>query len=189
MSELSGAVTNENVDLTEQKSECINSPTEIITNIVEQTLVDLVKKSLENEDMKTKINITPEVISIINNIISFTPNTLTDIEKAIIEIIKDGKIDMNDIPKFIIVVQNIYQFIYSLKTMKFDFKQLAKNTGEVLKYLISVLVIEKKIQISDEPEKLSQFYTQINFLIDSCVELLCYSKSIKTKGCLKHLHF
>ena len=29
--------------------------------------------------------------------------------------------------------------------------------------------------------------TQINALIDSCIGLLSYSKSLKTKGCLKKL--
>jgi len=55
--------------------------------------------------MKKKITITltPEVTSVINNIISLTPNTLTDVEKTIIEI-KDGKIDSNDIPNLIVVV-------------------------------------------------------------------------------------
>lgn len=163
--------------------------TNIVSNIVEQSLVDLVKKSLENDEMKKKITITltPEITSVINNIISLTPNTLTDIEKATIEIIKDGKIDSNDIPNLIIVVQKIYQFIYSLKSMKLDANKRAKITGELLKYLIHLLVLERKIKIDEDPEKIYQFYTQVNALIDSCVELLSYSKSLKTKGCLKKL--
>lgn len=161
----------------------------VIVNIVEETFIDLVKKSLENEDMKKKITITltPEIISIINNIISLTPNTLTDIEKATIEIIKDGKIDSKDIPNLIVVVQKIYQFIYSLKSMKLDAKKRAHITAELLKYLIHLLVLERKIKIDEDSEKILEFYTQINALIDSCIGLLSYSKSLKTKGCLKKL--
>jgi len=184
---MSEPVSNEKIVSTEDKTDSISSRVEITTTIVEQTLVDLVKNSLENEEMKKKINITlkPELISIINNIISLTPNTLTDIEKVTIKIIKDGKIDSNDIPNLIVVVQRIYQFIYSLKSMKFDTKKRAEITGELLKYLIHILVLERKIKIDEDPKKLYQFYTQIDALIDSCVDLLSYSKSLKTKGCLK----
>lgn len=164
-----------------QTTEEINEPN---INIAEQKFVDLVKKSIENKELKKNITLTPEIISIINNIISLTPNTLTDIEKIIIEIIQDGRINNSDIPNLIIVIQKIYQFIYSLKSMKLDAKKRASITGELLKYLIHILVIEKKIKIDEDPEKILEFYKQINSLIDSCVELLSYSKSLKTKRCL-----
>lgn len=154
-----------------------------------QTFVDIVKKSLENEEIKKKISITlaPEVTSVINNIISLTPNKLTDIEKATTEIMKDGKIDSKDIPNLIVVVQRIYQFIYSLKNTKFDAKKRAEITGELLKYLIHILVLERKIKIDEDPEKVLEFYKQVNSLIDSCISLLSYSKTLKTKGCLKKI--
>ena len=160
-----------------------------VSDIIEQSFVDLVKKCLENEEMKKKVKIqlTPEVISVINNIISLTPNTLTDIEKAIIEIIKDCKIDSKDIPNLIVVIQRIYQFIYSLKNVKLDAKKRADITSSSLKYLLHLLVLERKIKIDEDPEKIYQFYTQVDALIDSCVDLLSYSKSLKTKGCLKKL--
>jgi len=168
--------------------EPVVNPVEIaVSNIVEQTLVELVKKSLENNDMQKKISITltPEATSIINNIISLSPDTLTDIEKAAVEIIKDGKIDSKDIPNFIVIIQRIYQFIYSLKNVKFDAKKRANITATSLKYILHLLVLERKIKIDEDPEKLYQFFTQTDELIDSCVDLLSYSKSLKTKGCLK----
>lgn len=155
--------------------------------LVEATLIDLVKKSLENEDIKNKISlsITPEVTSIINNIISLTPETLTDIEKAAIEIIKDGKIDSKDIPHLIIVIQRIYQFIYSLKLSKLDTKKRADMTSTLLKYLLRLLVLERKINI-DENKK-AEFFAETDALIESCISLLSYSTSLKTKGCFKKL--
>ena len=155
--------------------------------LVEATLIDLVKKSLENEDIKNKISvsITPEVTSIINNIISLTPETLTDIEKAAVEIIKDGKIDSKDIPHLIIVIQRIYQFIYSLKLSKLDTKKRADMTSTLLKYLLRLLVLERKINI-DENKK-AEFFAQTDALIESCISLLSYSTSLKTKGCFKKL--
>jgi len=58
--------------------------------------------------------------------------------------------------------------------MKLDAKKKASITGELLKYLIHLLVLERKIKIDEDPEKINQFYTQVNALIDSCVELLSY---------------
>lgn len=159
--------------------------TNIVSNIIEQTFVDLVKKSLENEEIKKKIAIplTPEVTNVINNIISLTPNTLTDIEKATIQIIKDGKIDSKDIPNLIVVIQRLYQFIYSLKNVKFDAKKRADITATSLKYLLHLLVLERKIKIDEEKQE--EFFTQTDALIDSCIGLLSFPKSLKTKGCFK----
>lgn len=149
-----------------------------------EMFVDLVKKSIENEEMKKKISITltPEVTSVINNIIFLSPNTLTDIEKTTIQIIKDGKIDSKDIPNLILLIQRIYQFIYSLKNVKFNSKKRGDITATSLKYLLHLLVLEKKIKIDEEKQE--EFFTQTDALIDSCVYLLSFSKSLKTSGCL-----
>lgn len=185
--------SNENVTENSSVSDVSTMPspveitTNIVSNIIEETFIDLVKKSLENEDMKKKINIplTSELISIINNIISLTPNTLTDIEKATIGIIKDGKIDSKDIPNFIVIIQNLYQFIYSLKNVKFDAKKRADITSSSLKYILHLLVLERKIKIDEENQ--AEFFTQMDALVDSCISLLTYSKSLKTKGCFKKI--
>jgi hypothetical protein len=155
------------------------------TNIIEQTFIDLVMKYLENENMKKKnfIALTPEISSVIKNIISLSPDTLTDIEKAMIETIKDGKIDTKDIPNVIVIIQQIYQFIYSLKNTKFDAKKRADITSTILKYILHILVLERKIKIDED--KQSEFVIQMYYLIDSCVGLLSYSKSLKTKRCFK----
>jgi len=184
---MSESVSNENIS--EDKSNVlvpttpplIEITTNIVSKIIEQTFIDLIKKSLENEETTKKLSIplTPEVISIINSIITLKPNILTDIEKAIIETIKDGKIDSKDIPNLIIVMQNIYKFVYSLKNVKFDANKRASITGDLLKYFLHVLVIEKKIKIDEE--KQVEFLTQI----DALISLLSYSKSLKPKGCLK----
>lgn len=191
MSELYISESDSNENITEDNSHTIvpTTPppieitTNIVSNIIEQTFIDLVKKSLENEYTTKKLSIplTPEVISIINSIITLKPNILTDIEKAIIETIKDGKIDSKDIPNLIIVMQNIYKFIYSLKNVKIDANKRASITGELLKYFLHVLVIENKIKIDEE--KQSEFLIQI----DALISLLSYSKSLKPKGCFKKI--
>jgi hypothetical protein len=159
----------------------------VVNTLIINTLVELLKKSLENGGVKNKlyISLTPEVTSVINNIVTLTPDTFNDIEKAILEVIKDGKIDSKDIPNLIIIVQKLYQVIYSLKTIKVDSKKRAEIAASLLKYIINILVVERIIKIDEE--KQSEFYLQVNTLIDSCISLLNFSKTIKTKGCLKSI--
>lgn len=181
-------MTEKTEDMTVENTS-VETPVEISTNdvstIIEQTFIDLVKKSLETEEMKNKFSIplTPEVIRIINNIIEVTPNILTDIEKAMMETIKDGKIDSKDIPNLIIIIQSLYQFIYSLKDVKFDAKKRADITASSLKVILRLLVLERKIKIDEENQE--EVLSQINTLIDSCISLLNYSKSLKPKSCFK----
>lgn len=155
--------------------------------LIQETFIELVKKSLDNQEITKKISIpvTPEITSIINNIIALKPNTFTDIEKVMTEIIKDGKIDSKDIPNLIAVIQLLYQFVYSFKDIKFDSKKRAEVSSSLLKYLIHLLVLERKINI--EQDKQALFLTQINVLIDSCIGLVTLSKNLKTKGCFKKL--
>ena len=151
----------------------------------EQALIDLIKVVIINEDIKNKISIklTSEIINLINNIMSLSPGSLSDIEKSIKDVIKDGKIDTNDIPNFIVLIQLVYRIIYSIKNTKFDNKKTADATSIVLKFIIHLLVLERKIEIPQE--KQIDFLSSIDMLIDNCCELLSLSKLIKTKGCMK----
>jgi len=160
----------------------------IIIEAVEKTFIDIVQTSLTSQTirdklMKTQVNLTPELIEIIKKILSVTPDCFNDIEKAVNEIVKDGKIDSKDIPQFSVVVQRIYKIIYSLKDAKFDSKKRSEFTTSVLKFIIHLLVLEGKIKI--EEDKQAQFLTECDALIDACIGLLSFTKSIKTKGCFK----
>ena len=185
MSEIESSNKDNIATPSEPTTPLVSSLLDLSSNIIEQTFIDLVMKYLENENMKKKIFIalTPEISSVIKNIISLSPDTLTDIEKTMIETIKDCKIDTKDIPNIIVVIQRIYQFIYSLKDAKFDAKKRADITSTLLKYILHILVLERKIKI--DQDKQTEFVIQMHYLIDSCVGLLSYSKSLKTKGCFK----
>ena len=161
-----------------------------VVEVLENTFISIVEKSLtsliiRDKLIKTQINLTPELIEIVKKILSSSPDCFNDIEKAVNEIIKDGKIDSKDIPQFIIVVQKLYQIIYGLKDIKLDAKKRSEFTATVLKYIVHLLIIERKIQVDEEKE--TQFLTDCDALIDACIGLLSFPKSIKTKGCLKKL--
>lgn len=151
-------------------------------NIVDNSLASLI---IRCKLMKTRVDVSPELINIIEKIMSHTPDVFSEIEKAVIEIVKDGKIDSKDIPHFIVVVQKVYQLIYSLKNVKFDSKKRTEITANILKYIVHLMVLEGKITI--EEDRRTEFLKDADILVDSCIGLLSFPKSIKTKGCLKKL--
>ncbi len=177
-------VVETDVDSTEiQTSDASN----VAIETLEETFLNIVEKSLTSQIikdklMKTQVNLTPELIEITKQILFATPDCFNDIEKAICEIIKDNKIDSKDIPHLIIVVQKMYQIIYNLKM---NSKKRSEITCSVLKYIIHLLVLERRIKIEDDQETI--FLTDCDILIDACIGILNFPKSIKKQGCLQKL--
>jgi hypothetical protein len=154
----------------------------VVVNTVDNSLTSLlIKYTL----MKTYVNVSPELITIIEKMISHMPDVFSEIEKALVEIVKDGKIDSKDIPNFIVVVQEVYRLIYSLKNVKFDSKKRSELTANILKYIVHLMVLEGKIAIEENTR--TEFLNDADILVDSCVGLLRFPKSIKTARCLKKL--
>jgi hypothetical protein len=172
---------SDTIGLEPEKVNTIDS-SNVILEISEKTLLILVNESLSSEEIKNKLSIklTSQDISFISKIISLTPDALNDIEKALNDIIKDGKIDSKDIPQFIVIIQRIYQIIYNFKL---DSKKCMEMTSTILKYIVHLLVLERKIKVNNE--KQAEFLKESDALIDACVGLLSFPKSIKIKGCLK----
>ena len=145
-------------------------------------IIDIILTASISDEIKEKISIklTPDIVKVINTIIKLTPNMLIDIEVLIIEIIKDNKIDSNDIPEFIAIIQKIYQIIYSIKI---DEKNLTEYTSTILKYIIHLLVFERIIKIDDD--KQLEFLNNCDRLIDSCIGLINFPSSLRVKKCCK----
>lgn len=150
--------------------------------LLENTILDLLKTYLRNEEgnFKVDLNINDEVIRVIHHIIDFYPDMFTNIEKSVVDIVKDGKINGNDIPHLLVIVKELYRLMYSSKKIKMNAKKCIDITASVLKCVIHILVLERKIHI--EEDKQEEFLSQINVLIDSCVDLLGYAKTIN-KNC------
>jgi hypothetical protein len=162
-------------------------PSNVIIQVIEETFLEIIKKIIVDEEEKNKYTIilNDDVINIINKIISQIPNKLNDIEKSLKEVIKDGKINVSDIPELIILVQSIYQVLYHVKDIKIDDKKRADITARVLKLLIHILVEERKIKVDKNKKEL--FYKETDLLIDSCVSLLVFPKIIKSKTCFNSI--
>jgi hypothetical protein len=150
---------------------------EVIAIQIPKNLVDLVK-----EEIKQKTHIlNKEYIDILNSLVSISPNLLNDIEKAMFEIMKDGKIDSNDIPFLITIIQKLYEFMFSLKIEKMSTEKRAAICAEIIKFIVHVLIKERRIKV--EPDKQDAFLSQFNALMDSCISLLSLQSELISKGC------
>ena len=150
---------------------------EVITVKIPMNLVDLVK-----EEIKQKTHIlNKEYIDILNSLVGKSPKLLNDIEHAMIEITKDGKIDSNDIPFLITIIQKLYEFMFSLKIGKMPTEKRAAICAEIIKFVVVVLIKERRIKV--DVNKQDVFIAQINALMDSCVSLLSLQSNLLSKGC------
>ena len=149
----------------------------VITIQIPKNLVELVK-----EEIKQKTHIlSKEYIDILNSLVNVSPNLLNDIEKAMFEIMKDGKIDSNDIPYLITIIQKLYEFMFSLKIGKITTEKRAAICAEIIKFIVHVLIKERRIKV--DPNKQDVFLSQFNTLMDSCISLLSLQSELLSRGC------
>jgi len=164
---------------------------EVLPDFTDKTLAEvfmyIVKKHIEEKkDTKkyyTKIGIylSKEVVEIINKIIDKSPTLLSEIESAVSSVIKDNKIDTNDIPDFIVIVKKLYQGLHNLKDIVIEVNKRSETCATILKFIIHTLVEERKIII--EEDKKVEILSQFDRLIDSCISLLNFKDILKPKEC------
>jgi uncharacterized protein YpuA (DUF1002 family) len=171
----------------EERKEDVNVEDVVIPSLEMLSLVDLlVKINTSDEEKKIfRIDLDKDSINVLTKLLSESPEFFGDIEKILVEIVKDNKIDLNDIPIIIVLIQKLYELIYKLKNTNLDRTKIANICASVIKFVIHILVEERKINIAEE-NKVS-FLHAIDKLIDTSCSLLSFSKLIKVKGCFKSI--
>ena len=170
-------ILDTNIIIEEIKEEIREKIDEVITVQIPVNLVDLVK-----EEIKQKTHIlNKEYIDILNSLVGKSPKLLNDIEKAMFEIMKDGKIDSNDIPFLITIIQKLYEFLFSLKIKNMSTEKRAAICAEIIKFIVHVLIKERRIKV--DPNKQEVFLSQFNGLMDSCISLLSLQSELISRGC------
>ena len=198
-------VTEQVALVTEQVSEQVTAVTEQVTAAVEQatsvalgavkTVTDMAD-SLSKTAAKTLANLLAEAVNskkymkivlsknasnMILSIVSSSPLVLDNIKNSLTEVISDGKIDSNDIPHFISIIQNLYEIVHNIREFNFDAQAKATICAEVLKFISHFLILDEQIPVAEAYRDI--FINQIDCLIDSCVSLLSLQASISIKGC------
>jgi hypothetical protein len=165
------------LDPNQIKEEIKEKINEVISVQIPVNLVDLVK-----EEIKQKAHIlNKEYIDILNSLVGKSPKLLNDIEKSMFEIMKDGKIDSNDIPYLITIIQKLYEFLFSLKIKNMQTEKRAAICAEIIKFIVHVLIKERRIKV--DPNKQDVFLSQFNALMDSCISLLSLQSGLISRSC------
>ena len=133
-------------------------------------------KNIITNITNVKYNLSPEQIAWIKYFVSLSPNTLEIILTDIQNIIKDGKIDLHDIPMIVKLVADIYHT---------DIKKLSirdsKNLIVIIKYTLNILIDTQYIELSlEEKEKITN-------VLDASLYLL--SMNIKTNEKSKYCFY
>jgi len=143
------------------------------------TFLDIIKtydeKNTDPTNYFNKIGfkINNDILDLTQKIINKTPTLLNEIEIVVLEVTKDNKIDSNDIPKFMLIVQILYERIFNQKDFPLDITKRSEFCSMILKFIIHTLVEERKILINDE--KKNEFLSQLDKLIESCMSLISFS--------------
>ena len=151
-----------------------------IKKIVGPTLIEIISEDIRKKSMV----LNKDYVETINILIKKTPSLFSDIEKSIYEIMKDGKVDTNDIPHLIKIIQKLYESIFSIK-LKLNNEQQTAICCELIKNIFKIMIKERKIQV--DLDKQDKYLDQFNKLIESCTGLLSFQKILKSKGCFSSL--
>lgn len=138
---------------------------------------------MSNYTDKFDLELTPELKRIFDELLNVMPEFFNDIETEITDIIKDDKIKIKDISKMIEIFKYVYFIIFSIKEKKITTEKCAYNTNMFLKYIINLIIYNNRIIVNEKSNLIKELYS----FIESCNELIMYSKIIKPKKCLQKL--
>jgi|Laugresbdmm110sn_2_1035109.scaffolds.fasta_scaffold55032_2 hypothetical protein len=146
-----------------------------------KSILLLLLQVLSSDTKFKKINfeLSDNIQDILYKLIYFSPDFLNEIDKLVNEIIKDNKIDSNDIPNLILLIKHLYELIHKLKEVNIDDDKRVEVCSNILKFLVRFLVEERKVDINSESKEL--VLELMDKLIDSCVSLIGYLPSNKIK--------
>ena len=109
-------------------------------------------------------------------------NFFSEVETILINITQDNKIDAADIPNIIILLQKLYILMVDVKSIKLNTVACSVTCGAIIKIIIHVLVEENIVHITIDKKEV--FLANVDKLVDSCVDLLKFTKQLKPKSCL-----
>lgn len=183
MSEFKKSVSEEPITNQDEPKEQTNKATsmgEQENKIVDdKNIVDLLKETINNSSITDNVSIkldnkTKECLIFI---LETYPNELDGFDRLIKMAIKNCKIDINDLHIIIALCSKIQSLV---SKTNLDFKTSIECSRMVLKFIIRVLIIEKKIKIEDE--QIETYLKAVDNLVDVCLDMLLESKNVE-KGC------
>jgi len=145
--------------------------------------IDILQYAISPYDIqKYKIILSQSNIDLLLIIIKKYPEFFSDFESTMMNIIKDDKIDSNDIPDIILLLHKLYEITFTLPQIKWNVITFSEMSGSFIKLMIHVLVQDKKISISNEKNLLEQ----VDKLLDVCVTSFRLARQLKRSSFIKN---
>lgn len=145
--------------------------------------MNLLELLVKADKIKTEISISLDTKTreCFLHIIKNNPEYFSDFEKIFMLILEDNKIDIDDVPHITKLITKLYIIVNSLKQHKLNDNEKLEISSVILKFIIEVLVREKKINIGTFETEF--FLKTIHELIDSCVSLIELNGTLAPKSC------
>ena len=164
------------METTDELMKILNTPEEV--NYSQKPFVELLEYVSSNSQDKYSIKLTQEIINLLNIILKSNPEYFNSFDKIFSSIIIDDKINTNDIPELILLLQKLYEILFDLNVKDIK-KGLSINTCKlIIKFIIDVIITEK---ISNT-EKRKELLDIISILIDAGCELITFRQKLKNKS-------
>ena len=155
-------VDDETTPILDQTNEHVETPATNDVNTLAKVVGLLLLSNVEHE--KYQVSISPEVRSILAKMMDHA-ECFNDIENSLKEIIKDNKIDANDVPQIMLLLTSVYNSVKKFKLSSIT----TKNCGDVLKFLVEIAVKENLIVVKNDVAILLSCLSNI---IDSSIQLM-----------------
>ena len=140
-----------------------------------KTLASILKMVLNSTDSLDKYSlvISPDIKNILAQLMEHD-TYFDDYEFTLKEIIKDGKIDANDVPRIMILLSDLY---VRLRIMNVEFDE--NTCGHIIKLIFNVALNEGLIKINDDELKLIHCVYNI---VETSVRLMKVGKPTTKRG-------
>jgi hypothetical protein len=135
-------------------------------------LVLLIENSNKNIG-SPMVQLSDSDLNILKELISVSPSSFNDINDCILLIIKDGKIDVKDIPPLIKIIKDIYILSHQQINITIKMKDLITSIGSIIKYVLQIVLYKNNIS---SPELI----VSCDNLIDMAVEMIQLQSSLKS---------
>lgn len=152
------------------------------TNEISNSLLILLLDTNSKNIASTMVQLSDSDLSILKELISISPSSFNDINDCILLIIKDGKIDVKDIPPLIKIIKEIYILSHQELTIKIKVKDLITSIGSIIKYVLQIVLYKNNIS---SPELI----VSCDNLIDMAVEMIQLQSSLKSNSKFKICSF
>lgn len=161
------------VSTVEEKTEEIVE--QVVNKVIEiKSLLNLIIIIAARPDMQEKYGLTQELTKILQSIVQSNASFFFEIEESFKRIVKDNKIDSQDVPELMSIFSSVYELIFSLK-FKISAIETSNICGELIKLAFNVMLLEDLL-IFDEKELTRKMF---NALVDSSISLMKLSKTVK----------